>query len=94
MYKKSNLYEFFLFSMNGIAAIFIFLFVAYGNRLAFYGHYLFPCYLFLFFNIFGIVHFLVTRSLKFKFLLFKNKVQFAAELPALMGTMYNFHCQV
>ncbi len=72
MYKKSNLYEYFLFSMNGIAAIFIFLFVAYGNRLAFYGHYLFPCYLFLFFNIFGIVHFLVTRSLKFKFLLFKN----------------------
>ena len=71
MYKKSNLYEYFLFSMNGITAISIFLFVAYGNRLAFYDHYLFPCYLFLFFNIIGIVHFLVIRSLKFKFRLFK-----------------------
>jgi hypothetical protein len=72
MYKKSNLYEYFLFSMNGIAAIFLFLFVAYGNRLVFYDVYLFPCYLFLFLNIFGIVQFLIIRSLKFKFLFFRE----------------------
>jgi hypothetical protein len=72
MHKKSNLYEYFLFSVNGIAAIFIFLFVAYGNRLVYYDAYLFPCYLFLFFNIFGIVQFLIIETKKFKFLLFRE----------------------
>jgi hypothetical protein len=72
MYKKSNLYEYFLFSMNGIAAIFLFLFVAYGNRLVYSDAYLFPCYLFLFFNIFGIVQFLIIETKKFKFLLFRE----------------------
>ncbi len=74
MYKKSNLYEYFLVSMNGISAIFIFLFVAYGNRLVFFEAYLFPCYLFLFFNIFGIVQFLIFRSLKFKLILFRKSL--------------------
>jgi hypothetical protein len=72
MYKKSNLYEYFLVSVNGIAAFFIFLFVAYGNRLVYSDAYLFPCYLFLFFNIFGIVQFLIIETKKFKFLLFRE----------------------
>jgi hypothetical protein len=72
MYKKSNLYEYFLVSMNGVAAIFIFLFVAFGNRLVYHDAYLFPCYLFLFFNIFAIVQFLIIETRKFKLLLFRE----------------------
>lgn len=71
-YKKTNHYEYFLTVMNGIAAIFIFLFVAYGNRLVFFDNYLFPCYLFLFFNIFVISHFLIIKTRNYKFVFFNE----------------------
>ncbi len=46
--------------LNSFAAISTFLFVAYGNRLVFSHHYLFPAYLFLFINIFIIFDFLTS----------------------------------
>jgi hypothetical protein len=64
-YSKCRTPVFFLAALNGFAAIFSILFVAYGNRIVLSHHYLFPASLFLTLNIFGVIHYLIGSSIVF-----------------------------